>query len=269
MLLAIDIGNTNIVLGLFRDEHLVLQWRLSADTSRSVDEYRAILQTLATAAGLDLPAQTRALVLASVVPPLTTTFAALARQWLRIEPLIVHVGLRLGLNVRVREPARVGVDRLVNAVAGKTLYGSPCITLDLGTATKFDVVDARGDFIGGAIAPGLQTATEALVSRTALLPRIDFAAPPSPIGEDTVRAMQAGIVLGYLSLVEGLASRIRARLGSETVPLIATGGLAPLIVPHTRVIDIHDPDLTLKGLRIVHGLNAPSPPSDSQPPRNL
>ncbi len=252
MLLAIDIGNTNIVCGLWEGAGWAREWRLSTDARRSADEYQAILQTLAGAAQMDLPARVDGVVIGSVVPAVTETFGRLCQTWLGREPLIVHVGLDLGMEVRVREPRRVGVDRLLNALAARAHFGAPVISLDFGTATKFDVVTADGAFAGGAIAPGLMTAADALVRNTAQLPRIDFVIPPRAIGDDTTSAMQSGIILGYLSLVEGLLARIQAELAGGPAPVVATGGLATLMTPLTQAIDHCDPLLTLAGLQLVY-----------------
>ena len=255
MLLAIDVGNTNIVAGLFRGDALHRRWRISTNASRSADEYRALFHTLATTDGIDLTKQVDAVVVGSVVPPVTSSLLRFCRDWLGLEPLLVHARLDLGIAIRVREPFRVGVDRLLNAIAASASFGAPCIILDLGTATKFDVVDASGAFIGGAIAPGFQTSADALVRGTALLPRIDLAAPPHPIGDDTASAMQSGIVLGYVSLIEGMLARIQAALPGPRATVIATGGLATLAVSLSAVVDHDEPDLTLEGLRIVYERN--------------
>lgn len=196
-----------------------------------------------------------AVVIGSVVPSVTSALHNYCHDWLDTDPLHVHVGLDLDMAVLVREPNRVGVDRLLNAIAARSFFGAPCITLDLGTATKFDVVDARGSFVGGAIAPGFHTASDALVQGTALLPRIDLEASPPPIGDDTASAMQSGIVLGYVSLIEGMLARIQAVLPDSPVTIVATGGLASLAVSLSDVVDHYEPDLTLYGLRIVFERN--------------
>lgn len=251
MLLTVDIGNTNIHIGLFDKTTLQHEWRLSTDVRRSPDEYRALLTTLAGAEGVPLSRAVTGVAIGSVVPALTETWQRLCRRWWDCEALVMDVGLDLGMAVRVREPRRVGVDRLLNALAARAVWGAPCLVLDFGTATKFDVVGPDGAFWGGAIAPGLQTAAESLVRNTAQLPRIPLVAPAGPIGDDTVSAMQAGIVLGYLDLVEGLVRRIRAALAAPA-PVIATGGLAPLFQGMTPVIDHYEPALTLQGLRLVY-----------------
>ncbi len=257
MLLTIDVGNTNIVFGLFAGERLLHHWRMASRPDATADELGVFLAAAARHAGLALPDGLMGVIIGSVAPPLTAALARMSRQWLSLEPMIMHVGLDLGMAVRVKEPARVGADRLLNAIAARQRFGAPVITLDLGTATKFDVVGPDGAFIGGAIAPGFRTAADALVSRTALLPRIDLAAPPAPIGDDTISAMQSGILLGYVSLIEGLLARIKAELAPHQPPVIATGGLAGVIIPHTDVIDEHDPHLTLRGLRLVYERNQP------------
>lgn len=256
MLLAIDIGNTNTCFGLFEGAVLRREWRLSTDARLTPDDYRASLQSLATDEGIRLPEVVEDVVIGSVAPALTATLGRLCSGWLGQEPLLVHAGLDLGMELRVREPRRVGVDRLLNAIAARSALGAPCIALDFGTATKFDVVGADGGFWGGAIAPGLVTAADSLVRNTAQLPRIDFTAPPSPIGEDTASAMQSGIVLGYISLVEGLLARIRAALPDrQPAPVVATGGLAAVLLPLIQLEIHHDPALTLRGLRLVHARN--------------
>ena len=255
MLLAIDVGNTNIVAGLFKKEDLQQRWRISTDTSRSADEYRALFHILADTHGIDLINRVDAVVIGSVVPPVTSALHRYCHDWLDKEPLQVHAGLDVDMALLVTEPNRVGVDRLLNAIAARSLFGAPCITLDLGTATKFDVVDTNGAFIGGAIAPGFHTSADALVRGTALLPRIDLEAPPHPIGDDTATAMQSGIVLGYVSLIEGMLARIQAVLPQAPVTVVATGGLASLAVSLSDVVDHYEPNLTLYGLRIVFERN--------------
>ncbi len=255
MLLTIDVGNTNTVFGLFQDETLLHHWRMAARADATADELGVFLEAAARHAGVILSGSLQGVIIGSVAPPLTAALARMSRGWLDVDPLIMHAGLDLGMAVRVKEPARVGADRLLNAIAARQRFGFPVITLDLGTATKFDVVGADGAFIGGAIAPGFRTSADALVSRTALLPRVDLTAPPAPIGDDTISAMQSGILLGYVSLIEGMLARIKAELAPHQPPVIATGGLAGVIAPHTDVIDDYDPHLTLRGLRWVYERN--------------
>lgn len=252
MLLTIDVGNTNIVFGLFQDARLVHHWRMASRLDATADELGVFLLAAARQRGLDLPQGMEGVIIGSVAPPLTESLVRMSRQWLDADPVIMHVDLLDDMPVRVKEPTRVGADRLLNAYAARTLYAVPVITLDFGTATKFDVVGPDGAFWGGAIAPGFRTSSDALVSNTALLPRIDLTAPPAAIGNDTVSAMQSGIVLGYVSLVEGLLHRIKAALAPHHPQVVATGGLAEAILPHTHAIDHHDPYLTLQGLRLVY-----------------
>ncbi|NOX63017.1 MAG: type III pantothenate kinase [Chloroflexi bacterium] len=252
MLLAIDIGNTNTVFGLYdRDDALRHVWRLSTDLRRSADEYFATLVSLASINDFHLLETIDHVIIGSVSPPVTETLVRMCRRRMNVEPILAGIHLDLGMEVQVREPHRVGVDRLLNALAARERFGAPCIALDFGTATKFDVVDEAGDFVGGVIAPGLRHAADALFRDAAQLHRVEFAAPPSPIGNDTTSAMQSGIVLGYLSLVEGMIQRIQAVLPGQRAPVVATGGLAGLIVPLTDAIDHHIPTLTLDGLAMV------------------
>jgi type III pantothenate kinase len=257
MLLAIDVGNTNIVLGVFApDGRLVADWRWSTDHGRMADEYAVLLTGSLREVDL-VRRDVRGIVLASVVPPLTTTFRELAQRYFDCEPLMVHAGLRTDVPLRVDVPEDVGADRIANALAVKRLHGAPAIVVDFGTATNFDVVSAAGEFVGGAIAPGLLTSLEGLASRAARLRSIEVRAPASAIGRNTPDCMRAGLVLGYVGLVEGLVARITAELGQRPT-VVATGGLAPLIAAQTAVIDVYDEHLTLQGLRMLYELNAPA-----------
>ncbi len=257
MLLAIDIGNTNTVFGLYdRGGALLHMWRLSTDLRRSADEYFATLVSLASVNDFHLLEEIHHVIIGSVSPSVTQTLVRMCRNRMNVEPILAGIHLDLGMEVRVLEPHRVGVDRLINALAAREQFGAPCIALDFGTATKFDVVNESGDFIGGVIAPGLQHAADALFRDAAQLHRVEFAAPASPIGNDTTSAMQSGIVLGYLSLVEGMITRIQAALPGERAPVVATGGLASLIVPLTKTIDHHVPTLTLDGLVLAFQRNS-------------
>jgi type III pantothenate kinase len=257
MLLAIDVGNTNIVLGVFAsDGHLVADWRWATDYARMADEYAVLLTGSLREVDL-VRGDVRGIVLASVVPPLTTTFRELAQRYFDCEPLVVHAGLRTDVPLRVDVPDEVGADRIANALAVKRLHGAPAIVVDFGTATNFDVVSAAGEFVGGAIAPGLLTSLEGLASRAARLRSIEVRAPGSAIGRNTPDCMRAGLVLGHVGLVEGLVARITAELGQRPT-VVATGGLAPLMAAQTAVIDVYDEHLTLQGLRMLYELNAPA-----------
>ncbi len=253
MLLCVDIGNTNIVMGLYRGEELVTHWRISTDHQKMPDEYGLLLLNLMALQGFQA-SDVDGIALASVVPPLTDTFIEMLRQYLRVEPLVVGAGIKTGVPIRYDNPRDVGADRVVNAVAGFRLYGGPACIVDFGTATTFDAISAKGEYLGGAIAPGIRVAAEALFQRTAKLPRIDLQRPAHAIGTNTVDSMRSGIFFGYVGLVEGMVVRFRAELGPE-MRVIATGGLAGVVAQETKVIEIVDPWLTLKGLRMIYLLN--------------
>jgi type III pantothenate kinase len=253
MLLTIDIGNTNLTLGLYDGETLGPRWRLATDHERMPDEYGLQFDGLLSHASRS-PAELTGICLASVVPPLTGKVVQACRQYLGQDPLVVDTGVRTGVRVRYEDPRAVGADRIADAAAVQTLYGGPACVVDFGTATTFDAISAEGDYLGGAIAPGIGIAAEALFLRTAKLPRVDLQRPPAAIGRNTVHAMQSGLLFGYVSLVEGMVARFRAELGRET-KVIATGGLAEIISAESGVIQIIAPWLTLDGLRIIWKLN--------------
>jgi len=252
-LLAIDIGNTNIVVGLYDGEQLATRWRIATDHARMPDEYAVLLLDLFAHAGQD-PDSVQGIVLASVVPPLTGTFVEMSERYWGQRPLVVDAGVRTGVRVRYDSPRDVGADRVVNAVATYRIYGGPACVVDFGTGTTFDAISAEGDYLGGAIAPGIYIAAEALFARTAKLSRIDVARPPRAIGTNTVQAMQSGLLFGYVGLVEGMVARFREELGPD-MRVIATGGLAHLIAAETDVIEVVDQELTLKGLRFIWEMN--------------
>ena len=254
MLLAVDIGNTNVTLGLFRGEELEARWRLSTDIRRTSDEFTMMLLTLLEQDDVS-PDQVTAAVIASVVPPLTEVLEAVCQRCFHLTPLIVGPETRTGVRVRIDNPAEVGADRVVNAAAAHRLQGGPLIIIDFGTGTTFDAVSDEGDYLGGTIAPGIELAAEALFQRAAKLPRIELEFPPRVIGTNTVNAMQAGLMYGYLGLVEGIVARMKMELGGSPW-VIATGGLAEVMQGHTEVIDAVEPDLTLQGLRMIWELNA-------------
>lgn len=253
MLLTFDIGNTNIVVGGFRREELVFEFRLKTDPGRTIDEYAALLYSL-----LDRQAaehkQPRGCVISSVVPPITPDIVRLVKERFGIEPLVVGPGVKTGLSIKTTDPAAVGSDRVVNAVAAKELFGTPALVVDFGTATSFDLVSKEGNYEGGIIAPGPNTALEALVRNTAKLPRIEMLWPKSVIGKNTVSAMQAGVVVGYACLVDGLIDRIVDEVG-PIEHIIATGGLGRLFSEHSKRIRSFEPHLTLTGLRVIARLN--------------
>ena len=253
MLLTIDIGNTNITLGIYHGREPAPRWRLSTDHRRMPDEYGLQFLGLLEHAGI-APADLTGVCMASVVPPLTERVATACRRYLGQEPLVVEAGVRTGVRIRYEDPRAVGADRIVDAAAVRTLYGGPACVVDFGTATTFDAISKEGDYLGGAIAPGIGIAAEALFMRAAKLPRVELKRPPAAIGRNTVHAMQSGLLFGYVGLVEGLVERFRRELGAE-MKVIATGGLAEVIAQETDVIDIINPWLTLDGLAIIWELN--------------
>jgi type III pantothenate kinase len=257
-LLAIDIGNTNIHLGLWLGGRWAHSWRARTVADKMADEYAVLLRSFLDGAGLTYAA-VGGVVVGSVVPRLTTVFVELSRQHLGVEPLVVTSDTRTGVAVAIDQPDQAGADRIVNSAAVIALYGGPAIVIDFGTATTFDIVSARGAYEGGAIAPGINLAHDALVSRAARLHKIDLVPPPSPIGKNTIHAMQSGIFLGYVALVEGMVARLKAAMGGGDIRVIATGGLAPLFRQHTDVIDDIAPELTLEGLRVIWDLNHGGP----------
>ena len=248
MLLALDVGNTNTTIGVFRERQILRRWRLSTVRDRTVDELGILLRQLCEWAGIS-PTDIDGVVIGSVVPPLDGSLREAVSIYLHSQPLFVAPGIRTGMPLKVDTPLELGADRLCNAVAAFAEYGGPCLVVDFGTATTWDVVSSKGEFVGGVIAPGLEIAAEALFSRAAKLPRIELAAPPNVIGKGTVDSMQAGLVYGYVGLVEGLTKRVLAELGGGKV--VGTGGLAPVIARHTMIFDAVDDDLTLKGLRLL------------------
>ncbi len=253
MLLAIDIGNTDTTLGVFEGEGLRTTWHMATGIHRMADEYAALLLNLLHHQGLDT-SDIKEVVLCSVVPSLIATFEELFQRYFHISPLVVGAGVKTGVRIRMDNPREVGADRIVNAAAAHHLYGGPIIIADLGTATTFDTVSKEGDYLGGAIAPGIVTAAEALFTQAAMLPRVEFIHPKHAIGTNTIAAMQSGIIFGYVGLIEGIVARIQQELGGKA-KVIATGGYAELIVKETTVIDVVNPNLTLIGLRLIYLMN--------------
>jgi type III pantothenate kinase len=253
MLLTIDIGNTNITLGIFEGGNLGPCWRIRTIHEKMPDEYGVLVDQLFRHRGCR-PEQVSAVAIASVVPPLTPVFQTVSENYVGQTPFVVDAGVRTGVRVRYDNPREVGADRVVDAAAVRALYSVPACVVDFGTATTFDAVSAEGDYLGGAIAPGIGIAAQALFERTAKLPRVEVARPPSVIGRNTPHSIQSGLLFGYVGLVEGMVARFKRELGPET-KVIATGGLAEVIARETDVIDIVDPWLTLHGLRIVYELN--------------
>ena len=248
MLLALSINNTHVVFGVYRDDGLTGSWRVRTNPHRTADEYAVLLRSFLADAG-----PITDVVIGSVVPTLTPVFVELARRYLNVEAIVVGPGIKTGIRLLVENPREVGADRIANTLAAHRGYGGPAIVVDMGTATTFDVVSAEGDFLGGAIAPGVEISLQALTERAALLHRVDLVRPRSAIGKNTITNIQSGALFGYVGLVEGLVGRIKAELGPCRV--IGTGGAIGVIAPETSAIDVVDPQLTLDGLRMLWTLN--------------
>lgn len=257
MLLAIDVGNTNTVLGLFDEAGVrVADWRLTTHRAQTVDEYGVLFRNLFSLRQIDVRSVT-AIIVSSVVPPLDSNLKTMCERYFGQKPLFVEPGVKTGLAIHTDNPAEVGADRIVNCVAAFQKYGGPCIVVDLGTATTFDVVSQKGDFIGGAIAPGLGISADALFSRAARLMRVDIRRPSKVIGTNTVEHLQIGLYYGYLGLIDGILQRLLQELGTEA-RVIATGGLANQLAQDSKYISLVDDWLTLEGLLLVHQRNAES-----------
>jgi type III pantothenate kinase len=254
MLLAIDIGNTNIHLGLWHEDEWRYAWRARTVAGKMTDEYAVLLRNFLASARLNFGSVT-GVAIGSVVPSLTGTWAELSERYIKRKTLVVNHETKTGVTLRVDQPDQVGADRIINAAAVVKLYGGPAIVVDFGTATTFDVVSADNAYIGGAISPGINIAHDALVARAARLHKVDLVPPACTIGSNTIAAMQSGIFLGYVGLVEGLVRRIKRELNDPTTRVIGTGGLAPLFRDNTDVIDMIAPELTLDGLRIIYEIN--------------
>jgi len=253
MLLAIDIGNTDTTLGVFEGEELYATWHMATSIHRRADEYAALLLNLLHHQALGT-SDIREVALCCVAPPLIATFEELFQRYFHLSPLVIGAGVKTGVRIRMDNPREVGSDRIVNAAAAHHLYGGPIIIADLGTATTFDTVSREGDYLGGAIAPGIATAAEALFTRAAMLPRVELTHPKHAIGTNTIAAIQSGIIFGYVGLIEGIVARIQQELGGKT-KVVATGGYAELIAKETAVIDVVNPNLTLIGLRLIYLMN--------------
>lgn len=253
MLLTIDVGNTNVTLGLYEGDTLGPRWRIATDHQSMPDEYGLQFIGMLSHAGIPIE-KLEGICLASVVPPLTGKVVEACRNYLQKDPLIVDAGVKTGVRVLYEDSKAVGADRIVDAAAVQHLYGGPACVVDFGTGTTFDAITKNGEYLGGAIAPGIGIAAEALFSAGAKLMRVDLQRPPSPIGRNTTHALQSGLLFGYVGLVEGLVDRFRKELGDD-MKVIGTGGLAEIVARETDVIQILAPWLTLDGLRIIWGLN--------------
>ena len=251
MILTLDIGNTNIKTALFEGMEMVQYWRVSTDRNMSSDEYGILLMNLFAHNHIS-PEQVDGIMISSVVPQINFTIEHMCRTYFKQEPRIIGPGVKTGINIKYENPRELGSDRIANAVAAYELYGGPCITIDFGTATSFGVISEKGEFLGGAICPGLKLAAEALTERAAKLPRFELVKPESVIGRNTVTNMQAGIVYGYIGQINYLIDRMKKELGAPNAKVIATGGLAVLVAGESKVIDVMDGLLTLKGLCMIH-----------------
>ncbi|MCO0599386.1 type III pantothenate kinase [Peribacillus butanolivorans] len=253
MIFVLDVGNTNTVLGVYDEDILKYHWRIETSRNKTEDEYGMVIKSLLQHEGLSFD-QFDGIIISSVVPPIMFALERMCKKYFGIKPLIVGPGIKTGLNIKYENPREVGADRIVNAVAGIQEYGSPLIIVDFGTATTYCYINEDKQYMGGAIAPGINISTEALYSKAAKLPRIEINRPDGIIGKNTVSAMQAGILYGYVGQVEGIVNRIKAQSNLEPT-VIATGGLATLIANESTVIDVVEPFLTLKGLQLIYKRN--------------
>jgi type III pantothenate kinase len=247
------VGNTNIVLGIYEGKELKVSWRISTNRQQTGDEYGIILKNLLSQSALAEDCLT-GIIVSSVVPPLMFSLEEMSQRYFNVHPLVVGPGIKTGLNILVDNPREVGADRIVNAVAGFELYGGPLIIVDFGTATTFDAISGRGDYLGGAIAPGISVSTEALFQRAAKLPRIELIKPKRVIGRDTISSMQSGIIYGFVGQVDGIVKRMIPEFTVKP-KVIATGGLSQLIAWESQTLEIINPLLTLEGLRIIYERN--------------
>ena len=254
MLLVFDIGNTNMVLGVYDGDNLVRDWRINTDLNKTSDEYGVLIKSLFDASNISLSV-VDAIIVSSVVPAVMHSLENFCRKYCNISPMVVGPGIKTGLNIKYEDPKMVGADRIVNAVAAISKYNCPVIIIDFGTATTYCAVSKKGEYIGGAISPGMKISSEALFQKASKLPRVELVTPETVICKDTVSAMQAGIIYGYAGQVEKIVGLMKKELKDEGTLVIATGGLANMISQETNAIDVIDPNLTLEGLRIIYQKN--------------
>jgi type III pantothenate kinase len=255
VLLAMDVGNTETVLGIFHGDELEQTWRVSTQPERTADEHALALQGFLAQRSMSFESQVTGLVIASVVPSVTEALREMAQRYFPFPPVIVGPGTKTGVPILTDNPREVGADRIVNTLAAFSRYNGPSIVVDFGTSTNFDVVSDKGEFLGGVIAPGIQVSASSLFSHTARLTRVELVVPRSAVGKNTVEAIQSGLLYGTAGEVDGIVDRIRSELSAPAATVIATGGLAPVVAPHCRTIDHHEPWLTLEGLRLVFEKN--------------
>jgi type III pantothenate kinase len=253
MLLVMDVGNTNIVLGIYQEEKLTYHWRMQTDRNATEDEYAMTFKQLLSHVGIEF-SQITGVILSSVVPPLTYVLRKLSEKYLKLQPLILGPGIKTGLHIQTDDPREVGADRIANAVAAVEQYGAPVIIVDFGTATTFCFIDKQARYLGGAIAPGVQISAEALYQRAAKLTRVEIVQPIDVVGRNTVQSVQSGIYYGYVSLVDGIVNRMKEQFQVQPT-VVATGGLAGLICHSTKTIDFINPLLTLEGLKSIYERN--------------
>jgi type III pantothenate kinase len=258
VLLAVDVGNTEIMLGVFRSADLAFTWRLSTRPERTADELAVLFGSLLDRHELAFDSQISGVAISSVVPAVTQSLRQMCDRYFNFPPVIVGPGTKTGVPILTDNPREVGADRVVNALAAVARYGGPCVVVDFGTATTYDAISSKGELLGTALAPGVQVSGASLFSATARLPRVELTAPKHVVGKNTVESLQSGLVYGTAAEVDGMVGRIRTELDTPSATAIATGGLAPVIIPHCSSIDEHDPWLTLEGLRLIFERNTDS-----------